>query len=216
MEHRFEKPIEKDRSSSYGSNFLVCRSRKLSRRITAFSYIVFDGLLTLEMNPGVSWYCERPLTDEVFIDGSHLTVSPDVFVEYHDGRTEFQWFRYTADECENLSIHVKAWSLQKKENARVLYAKDIYKGPFYIRNLCFLASRARRNTRVEGGFEKAVTFYLKDRERASIADLCREGFLSREHALSLISDFCYRGLISVTDIENKPISIFSEVQLNES
>lgn len=213
MEKDYIEPIEKDRSSSYGTNYLICRSRKLSRRVSAFSNIAFDGLMTLEMDPDVLSYCERPLEDKVFIDGSRYPIKPDAYVKYLDGHTEFQWFRYKPDENEHLETHAKAWSLQNDVCVRIRYAEDIYKGPFYIRNLCYLAARSRRDIKNNFEFEKALIDYLKVHRNTSVFQLVHAGFLTREHAISIVSDMFYRGLISLKDIEERPVSLLTEVIL---
>lgn len=213
MAQRFTKPIEKERSSSYGTNYLICRSRKLSRRITAFNNITFDGLMTLEMNPEVLSYCERPLEEQVFIDGKRHVIRPDVYVEYRDGHAEFQWFRYYPDKSENLDVYTRAWSLQNDENVKIRYAEDVYMGTFYIRNLCYLAVRSRRGIKSDSGFERALIYHLKDHNETSVIHLINAGFFTREHALSIIADMFYRGIISIKDIENRPISLLTEVSL---
>lgn len=72
--YRYEEPIFRLRSSSYGSNYWVFHSRKLRRRVAVFSNLEYENILTLEMNPDVEWYCEYPLETTVYIGGKESKV----------------------------------------------------------------------------------------------------------------------------------------------
>lgn len=133
MKYRFTKPIEKKRSSSYGTNYYVCKSRKLSRKVTAFSTTVFDCMMILKTDAKVAWYCERPLKIDFFMDGEKKTICPDLYVAYADGTDEFLWVRNTTDEeTSKLIALVSSWGKQSGESIKGMTADDIYKGSFYI------------------------------------------------------------------------------------
>ena len=215
MKYRFTEPIEKKRSSSYGTNYYVCKSRKLSRRVTAFSTLVFDSMMILETDAKTAWYCERPLTIDFFMDGEKKTICPDLYAVYTDGTEEFLWIRNTADEeTSKLIMTASAWGKQSGEHIKVMTADDIYRGPFYIRNLCLIAARARRCKKADRSSDRIFLGILKEIGRTSIEDLIKRGYLSSTNAVTYVSDLYYRGLIRICDLSCRPISFKTEVRVN--
>ena len=215
MKYRFTEPIEKKRSSSYGTNYYVCKSRKLSRRVTAFSTTVFDCMMLLEADAKVAWYCERPLKIDFFMDGEKKTICPDLYVAYADGTDEFLLVRNTTDEeTSKLIALVSSWGKQSGESIKVMTADDIYKGPFYIRNICLIAARARRCKTTDKSSDRAFLGILREIGPASIGDLIERGYLSRVNAITYIADLYFRGFVGMRDISNTPISFKTEVNVN--
>lgn len=216
MKYRFMEPLEKERSSSYGSNFFMCKSRKLSRRVTAFGTLSFDNMMILETDAHVRWYCERPMKTDFFMDGEQKKISPDFYVSYDDGTDEFQWVRSrTDDKTEELEKLVSSWGRQSGEHTRLLTEEDIRKGPFYMRNLYLIAARSRRCDRSEKASDRMFLEFLRDSKAVAVGTLIKEGYLSREKGFTYISDLYFRGLIDIRDIHTMPLSYKTEVSAHE-
>ena len=145
--YRYEEAISRPRSSSFGSNYWVFHSRKLRRRVAVFSNLEYENILTLEMNPQVEWYCEYPLETTVYIGGKETKVLFNAWVRYKDGREEYQGVAYingSDDSKEHAKIACQsAWCLQNNVNYVFRNDKSIETGPFFIRNISILATRAR-------------------------------------------------------------------------
>lgn len=216
MNYRFTEPLEKERSSSYGSNYYVCRSRKLSRRVTAFGMLTFDNMMILETDAHVRWYCERPMQTDFFLDGEQRRICPDFYVAYEDGTDEFQWVRSKSDSVtDGLEMLTSSWGRQSGEHIRVVTEADIYKGPFYMRNLYLIAARARRCARSDKTSDRVFLEFLRDSKAVTVGKLMKEGYLSREKGFAYISDLYFRGLIDIRDIQTMPLSYKTEVCVHE-
>ena len=98
MKERYTKPIAMPRSTHYGNNYWIFQSRKLHRRVTAFSDLEYENLLCLEMDANVRYYCEQPCEVNVFIGGKEYSTIFDVWVVYTDGSEEFQEVKYFDDK----------------------------------------------------------------------------------------------------------------------
>lgn len=65
----FNTPIKEPRSKHFHNNYFTVYSRKLNRVVQFFSFLEYYNFLTLEMNPAVITFCEKPKQIEVLIDG---------------------------------------------------------------------------------------------------------------------------------------------------
>ena len=88
MDYLYNNPIKISRGTHYGNNYWVFQSRKLGRRVTAFSNLEYANLLSLEMNPEVVHDCEQPCKQSVLVDGKHRETVFDVYVVYKAYLTE--------------------------------------------------------------------------------------------------------------------------------
>ena len=104
MNYKFTTPIEMPRSTHYGNNYWIFESRKLHRRVTAYSNLEYENLLTLEMNPEVVYYCEQPCSTTVFVSGKEHKTIFDVYIVYKNGRksTEIKKARNGVQNLEKL------------------------------------------------------------------------------------------------------------------
>lgn len=106
-EYRYTKPVEMPRSTHYGNNYYVIPSRKLKRNVSAFSFLEYANILTLEMNPLVEFYCEQPCTVDVYVDGRKFNTTFDVYVVYTDGREEMMArYRETSQREHGSSLYL--------------------------------------------------------------------------------------------------------------
>ena len=94
MNYKFTTPIEMPRSTHYGNNYWIFESRKLHRRVTAYSNLEYENLLTLEMNPEVVYYCEQPCSTTVFVSGKENKTIFDLYIVYKYGREDFLVVKY--------------------------------------------------------------------------------------------------------------------------
>lgn len=213
MDHRFIVPITKPRETDYGVSFHICQSRKLKRSITAFSNLSFDNMLIYEMDPEVIWYCERPLENQVVIDGKNYEIKPDFYVQYKSGAEYFDWICYTSSDMEKEIDHIKSWCRQMGYLYRIRTAVDIYIGDFYIRNIKYLFARSCRNHLRNASIDKVIKSFLEENGYATIGQLIEHGLISYTDGMTYISDLYYRGVIQLSDILNESISFKTEVSL---
>ena len=106
--YRYETPIEKPRSSKYGSNYWIFQSRKVRRRVAVFSNLEYENILTLEMNPEIEWYCEYPLETKVFVGGKEQNILFDTWVKHTDGREVYQGVAYKSAVDTHTKIAMQA------------------------------------------------------------------------------------------------------------
>lgn len=219
MEYRYMNPVEMPRSSHYGNSYLIIPSRKLSRNVTAFSNLEYKNILSLEMDPKVIFFCEQPLTTEVYLDGMRHTTTFDCYVVYSDGTEEMQEVKYTKDledpgdkgtRCRIQIEAQRSWCRLSGMQHAVRTEKILDKGQFTSRNIAFLAAKAARYTATNALARKVVSDFLKENGPRTVGQLSISGALG-PNGLDLLADMCYRGEISFTDIDTTPISNRSEV-----
>ena len=213
MSYLYETPIKMPRSTHYGNNYWLFQSRKIGRRVTAFSNLEYENLISLEMDPNVVFYCEQPCEQTVIIDGNkHHTVF-DVYVVYRDGREVFQEVKYAeeiASETDGRSrkqINTQQyWCKQNNYPYELRTDKEIEIGQYTIRNLCYLCTKARRNTSTEAINDQAFLTYLKEHGEPTIGQLYVNGLLTTRSGIDYLADLYYRGKIEFSDIHNEPIT----------
>ena len=145
--YRFTEPLEMNRSTHFGNNYWIFRSRKLKRRVTAFSNIEYWHLVTLEMNPSVEYYCEQPLSVEVSVDGENRKTVFDAWVLFVDGTEEYREVKDSAElerqdkraerDFRQISAQ-ETWCRLNDKKYRLITDKDLLLGPEYMRNLTYL------------------------------------------------------------------------------
>lgn len=72
MKYKFSEPLEMPRATHYGSNYWMFESRKLHRRVTAYSNLEYENLLILEMSHHIEFFCEQPYKATVFIGDKEI------------------------------------------------------------------------------------------------------------------------------------------------
>lgn len=220
--YRYTIPVEMPRSTHYGNNYYVIPSRKLGRNVTAFSYLEYCNIIRLEMDSKVEFYCEQPCTVDVFVDGMRYSTTFDTYVFYKDGREEMQEVKYAEElaannergERDRAQIEKqKLWCTQNGINYAVRTDNIILSGNFTIRNLEWLAAKARRYSMTNDMGRKMLTSYLRENGNFTIGQLYTCGIITTKNGLNLLADMYYRGEITFGDIDNNQISNKTEVQL---
>lgn len=219
---KFDTPINMTRATHYGNNYYEVYSKKLKRIVRLFSDLEYANYLTLEMNPNVETFCEQPLEIEVLIDDEFKKAVFDFWVKYTDGHEEMQEVKY-ADELNGVGEksfrsqeqirREKKWCEERKISFVIRTDKEIYTGRFYIKNLEFLASRARRYIPIDDKFyRRLVLNALKGARKITILDMVNAEILPAGHELDYISYLYYDGTISM-NICDRPIDGKMEVIL---
>lgn len=210
------------RSTHYGNNYYVIPSRKLGHNVTAFSYLEYCNIIRLEMDSKVEFYCEQPCKVDVFVDGMMYSTTFDTYVFYKDGREEMQEVKYAEElaannergERDRAQIEKqKLWCTQNGINYAVRTDNIILSGNFTIRNLEWLAAKARRYSMTNDMGRKMLTSYLRENGNFTIGQLYTCGIITTKNGLNLLADMYYRGEITFGDIDNNQISNKTEVQL---
>lgn len=213
MKYRYTVPLEEPRSKSYIESYHACYSRKLARNITALGKLRFDNLICLEMNPEVIWYCERPLSDKVHVNGRTTEILPSVYVVYSNGTEVFQLVS-TNDDQSSYKDDFLLWGVSRNEKIELRGYGEIYKGPFFMRNISYLFGRSRRIVCTDAGADDAFLRYLSINGAMSIARLFDTGRLSESQGIDYLADLYYRGLICLSNVEDRQISYKTEVSCN--
>lgn len=223
MDERFTKPIAMSRSTHYGNNYWIFQSRKLHRRVTAFSDLEYENLLCLEMNAKVRYYCEQPYEANVFIGGKEYKTIFDVWVAYKDGSEEFQEVKYLEEleadtpngERDRRQVAVqKSWCLQNGFQYALKTDKEIEIGEFYIRNLNLLAAKARRFHTPSKNADNVIINYLAEMNKTTIGYLVSSGRFEQNRTLDYLADLYYRGVITFLNLEKECLSNKMEVIFN--
>ena len=219
-EYRYTKPVEMPRSTHYGNNYYVIPSRKLNRNVIAFSFLEYANILTLEMNPLVEFYCEQPCTADVYVDGRKFTTTFDVYVVYTDGREEMQEIKYLSEykgkdekgERDRAQVEKqRLWCAQNAIDHALRTDGIIMPGNFTIRNLGWLAAKARRTSNTNEMARKLLRNYLDKTGKITIGQLYSSGNITEQDGLNILADMFYRGEIFFSDIDSEVISNKTEV-----
>ena len=215
MKYRFTVPLEEPRSKSYMESYHVCYSSKLARRISTLGKLKFDNLMCLEMDATVVWYCERPLAESFYVNGKTMEVRPSVYVLYADGTEAFQLVTSCSDESGVVDAFT-LWGVSKNVNIEFRGYKEIYKGPFWIRNTAYLFGKARRIRSIDCGADDAFLRYLAIKGTMTIGQLLDAGRLSEPNGTDYIADLYYRGLVCLSNLTDKQSSNKTEVYCSGS
>ncbi|MCR4657822.1 MAG: TnsA endonuclease N-terminal domain-containing protein [Lachnospiraceae bacterium] len=222
MDYLYTEPLPMPRATHYGNNYWIFRSRKLGRRVTAFSNLEYWNLLCLEMDPEVVHYCEQPCEQSVIIDGERHKTVFDVYVVYRDGREEFQEVKYSEElnsdtkqgERSRRQVEVqKYWCMQNNFGYSLRTDKEIEIGQYTVRNLSFLCAKARRFSSCSVVDDGSVIRFLKERGCVTIGQLYGSGRITEKNGLDYLADLCYRGVIKFVDIGSTAIGNATEVML---
>ena len=218
--YRYTTPVKMQRSTHYGNNYYIIPSRKLGRNVTAFSYLEYCNILTLEMDATIEYYCEQPITTTICVDGITSTTTFDVYVYYTDGREEMQEIKYFDElhsnspkgERDRLQIKKQElWCRQNGFNYSVRTDRIISPGDFTIRNLEWIAAKARRYCQPNGLARKIILTYIKEHAHITIGQLYTSGNLTPQKGLDLLADMFYKGEISFGNFDSEQISNKTEV-----
>ena len=220
--YRYTTPVKMQRSTHYGNNYYVIPSRKIGRNVTAFSYLEYCNIITLEMNSKVAYYCEQPCTVDVYVNGKKFQTTFDVYVVYTDGQEEMQEIKYNSElnadnekgERDREQVErQKLWCLQNDISYFVRTDNIIMPGDFTIRNMAWLAAKARRYAQTNDIARKIIIAYLKENGGMTIGQLYTSGNLTHKNGLDLLADMYYRGEISIGNIDSEQISNKTEVSV---
>lgn len=221
-EYRYTKPINMQRSTHYGNNYYVIPSRKLNRNVIAFSFLEYANILTLEMNSRVEYYCEQPCTVDVYVDGKKFTTTFDVYVVYTDGREEMQEVKYRTEyngkdekgERDRAQVEKqRLWCRQNSIDHALRTDNIIMPGNFTIRNLEWIAAKARRISNTNETARKLLRNYLGKAGNITIGQLYSSGNITDQDGLNILADMFYRGEIFFDDIDGAVISNRTEVSV---
>jgi len=222
MKYLYTTPIDMPRGTHYGNNYWLFQSRKVGRRVSAYSNLEYENLICLEMDPNVEFYCEQPCEQTVFIDGGRKNTVFDVYVVYKDGREELHEVKYSEElesntpqsERDRKQIEIqKNWCLQNNIEYNLRTDKDIERGPHTIRNLCFLCAKARRYTGSANINENSMIQFIKEHPSITIGQLHASGRITTQSGLDYLSNLFYKGLITFKNLDNEVISNTTEVIL---
>lgn len=214
MKYRYEKPIEMQRGTHYGSNYWEVYSKKVNRIVKFFSNLEYENFLSLEVNADVEYFCEQPVEVKVFIDGDNKKTVFDMWVKYKDGREEYQEVKY---ESELIGDNEKAVRTQKQIEAQKKWCtengqthvirteNEIHTGIFKVRNLKYIAGKIRRYNCVDYNyFKQHLINYLLEKGKVAIQDIINLNILPKGKEIEYICIMFYFGII-LLDIEDKPI-----------
>lgn len=223
MDFRFTTPLDMPRGTHYGNNYWIFRSRKLNRRVTAFSNLEYENLLTLEMNSDIVFYCEQPCEQSVYSDGKYEKTVFDTYVVYSNGRDELQEVKYQQEldsdskegERSRHQIEIqKKWCLQNNFSYVLRTERQIETGEFTIRNLSILCAKARRFLLNDDANNEPIKHYLSLHSGVTIGQMIDAGRISQTGGLDYLADLYYRGVIRFTDIDSESLSSATGVMLN--
>lgn len=222
MDYKYTTPVPMPRGTHYGSNYWLMQSMKCHQIVAAYSNLEYENLLTLEMDHRVEYFCPQPLKTPVVLDGKTSETVFDVYAVYTDGTEEMQEVKYSSElngddrKAERTKEQIekqKAWCHQNDIKYIVRTEKEIEQGRYFIRNLAVLAAKNRRflNTDVS---EKMILSCIREMGNPTIGMIKQSGIISPLHGTDLLASMYYKGLIILSDIEEKPISNLTEVSCN--
>ena len=220
MKRRFTNPLPMPRDAKFGNNYILFYSVKRHERVTAFSNLEYENLLTLEMDPEVEYYCPQPVravVDDVSIKGETVF---DAYVVYRNGREEMQETKYLKDleSADDPGSRIyyqlrkqKEWCALHDIDYKVVSEEEIEKGQYTIRNLQNLASRVRRFEGVLDPYKRLLLDFLSQNEDVTIGEIIQTGILPKGAEVDLIAMFCFLGIVRLDNIDKRVITDQTEV-----
>ena len=220
--YRFMKPIDMPRGTHYGNNYWIFRSRKLGRRVSAFSNLEYENLITLEMNPEVEYYCEQPREIHLFEDGIEKKSIPDAWVIYKNGKEDFQEVKYSSEldpdsekSARNLEQirRERKWCEENGFGFQLRTENEIHAGEYYLRNLIFLYGHVNK---VSGPEKRKMRNILDSIYNGiSLEKVFESNKLPDDEVWMVLSELFYEGYISFERIEEMPLRYEMELTVNE-
>ena len=108
----------------------------------------------------------------------------------------------------------KAWCQQNEIAYMIRTDRVIAPGDFTIRNLEWMAAKARRCCQTNDIARKIILTYLRGNGKMMIGQLYTSGNLTKESGLDLLADLFYKGDISFVNFDSEQISNRTEVIAN--
>lgn len=215
----FITPIEEPRSKYFGKNYLAVYSRKLDRVVHFFSILEYYNFLTLEMNPEVISFCEKPKQIEVIIDGKMKTVTFDMWVKYNNDTEEMQEIMYAQSKDKNNTrlpeqiIRKQNWCLESNISFRIITEKELMSSQILITNLARLAAKNRRY--MPTGTEQYFNLMCKELKRfktRTIKELITKQLLPPHQEYDFLAYLYYKGIIFM-NLDKRLLDYNTEVWL---
>ena len=220
LHYQFMKPVNMPRSTHFGNNYWLFYSKKINRVVRAFSNLEYENLITLEMNPDVTYFCEQPYRAEIFENAKRYQTVFDVWVLYKDHRQEFQEVKYSDDIETNKKTKrqigiQKTWCAANDYPYTIRTEKEIQKGHYYIHNLTFLAAKVRRLSDIDLEAIRQVKSALSYCN-LTIREIVNMRLLPEGQWMDYLAYMLYKGFIRMLDIDKKVINYDMEVINGES
>ncbi len=226
MKHLFKTPIEMPRGSHYGSDYWICQSYKIKRRVHMYSMLEFWNFITLEMDSSVEYFCEQPFEIEIHDEKSEKIRKSvfDFWVLYTDGREEFQEVKYSSEitkkndtpkairSKKQIQLQ-KSWCDINQKNYVVKTEKDLLLGEFYISNLELLHHYMIRSSCFQVNNSKKLLNELYTCN-LTISDIISNEIIPSEEIMPVLAMEYYKGTIDL-NLLNRPIDNRTEVSLCE-
>jgi len=219
---RFEKSIEMPRGTRYGNNYYSVYSKKINRLVKLYSTLEYYNFLVLETSSEVKYFCPQPLKIDIIQEDKLKHAIFDVWVEYRDGRNEFQEVKYSKELTGNEPEAIRSqeqirrqesWCKDNNVNFVIRTEKDIIQGPFHIQNLNVIAARVRRYTPTENAYyEPRIIQELEVNKTLTVSELIMKKLLPIGNELNHICYLYVKGTIDM-DINKRPLDSNIEVQL---
>ena len=222
--YRFTEPIPMPRGKKYGNNYWLFLSKKIGRRVTAYSNLEYDNLISLEMDHEVEYFCEQPFKASLILDNVCCETIFDVWVLYKNGREEFQEVKYSFEvnnpDSQTRTVKQiqlqKQWCMYNNQNYVIRTDEDLYLGQYYMMNLRYMASKIRR-CNIPSGIQTAKEreiIKLLNQRYMNVDDVCSCGVFPKGMESDFLSMMYYKGLICFSNIENEIINGKTEVYLD--
>ena len=218
---KFTTPIEMPRGTHYGSNYFIVYSHKIKRNVKLYSNLEYYNFLTLETDPNVEYFCEQPHEISVCSDNKLGKAIFDMFVEYKDGKIEFQEVKYKGeltgenDSSRRSQEQIRRqqhWCEENNINFAVRTEDDIIKGRFHMQNLNVIAARIRRYVPTENIYYDNIIKKMLKKNSFTIKSLIDHQMLPLNHEFDHICYLYCKGDIQM-DVENQPLDNRMEVKL---
>ena len=154
------------------------------------------------------------------MDGRKFNTTFDVYVVYTDGREEMQEIKYLSEyngkdekgERDRAQVETqRLWCAQNTIDHALRTDDIIMPGNFTIRNLEWLAAKARRTSNTNEMARKLLRNYLDKTGKIIIGQLYSSGNITEQDGLNILADMFYRGEIFFSDIDGEVISNRTEV-----
>lgn len=195
-------PIDITRKMHSMSNYYETYSPKNRRNVRLFNELEYKNFLTIEMNPDIVRFCEKPFIIQIEINGSIKEIIPDFWIQYKNGKEEIQQIESTKslnmnDTAQNKAVikelKIQQWCITNNFNYKLREVKDINISMFYLNNLRYLFGLVKRLDSPMSG--KYLTI-LKSKlygDRVKIIDLFLNKVVPVEALFSTIALGIYNG-----------------------
>jgi hypothetical protein len=210
------KPIVLSKNVQRRSNFWNCKSHKIGRDVYFYSELEYENWITVETDPIVVDFCEKPMKVRGLFEGKVYESTFDMWIKWNDGNEEFIEVIYNktlkTSQIRQRKINIQVnWCKENNFRHRILTEYDIRIQP-KLKNLKIILPYIKDFNNLNEINLYKVKGLIKAEQQTLKEILDMIGSIDRLSFYKIIFYLYYTGQIDL-DIDQALISFNSKVWL---